>query len=122
MQARCDIANEAHAHVFVSIHIDSISNPQIDGVTAYYYVGSDKSLLLAHMLHQATLNSLSIPDRGVRANNFYVTAHTTMPSVLMEMGYISNEHRLKMLTSKWAPKSIAKSLFNGLVDYFAQTD
>ena len=122
LQARCDIANEAHAHVFVSIHIDSISNPQIDGVTAYYYVGSDKSLLLAHMLHQATLNSLSIPDRGVRANNFYVTAHTTMPSVLMEMGYISNEHRLKMLTSKWAPKSIAKSLFNGLVDYFAQTD
>ena len=70
LQARCDIANEAHAHVFVSIHIDSISNPQIDGVTAYYYVGSDKSLLLAHMLHQATLNSLSIPDRGVRANNF----------------------------------------------------
>ena len=122
LQARCDIANEAHAHVFVSIHIDSISNPQIDGLTAYYYVGSDKSLLLAHMLHQATLNSLSIPDRGVRANNFYVTAHTTMPSVLMEMGYISNEHRLKMLTSKWAPKSIAKSLFNGLVDYFAQTD
>ena len=122
LQARCDIANEAHAHVFVSIHIDSISYPQIDGVTAYYYVGSDKSLLLAHMLHQATLNSLSIPDRGVRANNFYVTAHTTMPSVLMEMGYISNEHRLKMLTSKWAPKSIAKSLFNGLVDYFAQTD
>ena len=122
LQARCDIANEAHAHVFVSIHIDSIANPKIDGVTAYYYVGSDKSLLLAHMLHQATLNSLSIPDRGVRANNFYVTAHTTMPSVLMEMGYISNEHRLKMLTSKWAPKSIAKSLFNGLVDYFAQTD
>ncbi len=122
LQARCDIANEAHAHAFVSIHIDSIADPDIDGTTAYYYVGSNQSMLLAHMLHQATLNSLSIPDRGVRANDFYVNSHTTMPSVLMEMGYISNEHRVKMLTSKWAPKSIAKSLFNGLVDYFAQVD
>ena len=42
-----------------------------------------------------------------------------MPSVLMEMGYISNAHRVQMLTSSWGPKSIAKSLFKGLVDYFA---
>lgn len=122
LQARCDIANEAHANAFLSLHIDAISNPKIDGVTAYYHIGSDRSLLLAHLLHRAAMRDLDFPNRGVRGNDFYVTAHTTMPSVLMELGYITNEKRVKMLTSKEAPLQIAQSLFNGLVDYFAQAD
>lgn len=119
LQARCDIANEAHADAFVSIHIDSFSNSSVDGTTAYYNAKSSKDLLLAQMMHQATMNSLSIPDRGVKSNAFYVNVYTTMPSVLMEMGFITNDHRVKMLTSSWGPRGIAQSLFNGLVNYFA---
>lgn len=119
LQARCDIANEAHADAFVSIHIDSFSNSSVDGTTAYYNAKSSKDLLLAQMMHQATMNSLSIPDRGVKFNDFYVNVYTTMPSVLMEMGFITNDHRVKMLTSSWGPRGIAQSLFNGLVNYFA---
>ena len=119
LQARCDIANEAHADAFVSIHIDSFSNSSVDGTTAYYNAKSSKDLLLAQMMHQATMNSLSIPDRGVKSNDFYVNVYTTMPSVLMEMAFITNDHRVKMLTSSWGPRGIAQSLFNGLVNYFA---
>ncbi len=119
LQARCDIATEAHADAFVSIHIDSFSNSSVDGTTAYYNAKSSKDLLLAQMMHQATMNSLSIPDRGVKSNDFYVNVYTTMPSVLMEMGFITNDHRVKMLTSSWGPRGIAQSLFNGLVNYFA---
>lgn len=119
LQARCDIANEDHADAFVSIHIDSFSNSSVDGTTAYYNAKSSKDLLLAQMMHQATMNSLSIPDRGMKSNDFYVNVYTTMPSVLMEMGFITNDHRVKMLTSSWGPRGIAQSLFNGLVNYFA---
>lgn len=119
LQARCDVANEAHADAFVSIHIDSFANSSIDGITAYYNGKSANDLLLAQMMHQATINSLSIPDRGVRSNDFYVNVHTAMPSVLMEVGFITNNHRVQMLTSSWAPKSMAQSLFDGLVSYFS---
>lgn len=119
LQARCDVGNQANADIFVSIHIDSFSNSSVDGTTAYYYPKTAKDLMLAQMLHQSTMNLLSIPDRGVRSGHLYVNVNTKMPSVLMEMGYISNPHRVQMLTSNWGPKSIAKSLFKGLVDYFA---
>lgn len=119
LQARCDVGNQANADVFVSIHIDSFSNGSVDGTTAYYYPKTAKDLMLAQMLHQSTMNLLSIPDRGVRSGHLYVNVNTNMPSVLMEMGYISNAHRVQMLMSSWGPKSIAKSLFKGLVDYFA---
>ena len=119
LQARCDVANEAHADAFISIHIDSFSNGSVDGTTAYYNAKSSKDLLLAQMMHQATMSGLAIPDRGVKSNDFYVNVNTTMPSVLMEMGFITTPHRLQMLTSTWGPKTIAKSLFNGLVNYFS---
>ncbi len=119
LQARCDVANEAHADAFISIHIDSFSNGNVDGTTAYYNAKSSKDLLLAQMMHQATMSGLAIPDRGVKSNDFYVNVNTTMPSVLMEMGFITNPHRLQMLTSTWGPKTIAKSLFNGFVNYFS---
>lgn len=119
LQARCDIANKAKADAFISIHIDSFSNSSVDGTTAYYYPKTGNDLLLAQLLHQATLNKLAIPDRGVRSNDFYVNVHTNMPSTLLEMGFISNTHRVKMLTSSWGPKSIAQSIYAGLVDYFS---
>ena len=37
----------------------------------------------------------------------------------MEMGFITNDPRVKMLPSSWGPRGIAQSLFNGLVNYFA---
>lgn len=119
LQARCDVANKANADAFVSIHIDSFSNGSVDGTTAYYYGKTGKDLLLAQMMHQATMSGLAIPDRGVKSNDFYVNVNTKMPSVLMEMGFITNSHRLQMLTSTWGPKSIAKSFYNGLLNYFA---
>ena len=75
-------------------------------------------MLLARMIHQANMNDLSMPDRGIVSHHFYVNLHTNMPSVLVELGYISNTHRLQMLTSSWGPKVIARSVFNGIVSYF----
>ncbi len=120
LQARCDVANRAGADAFVSVHIDSFANSTVDGTTAYYYPKTGKDLLIAQLLHQSTMNLLAIPDRGVRSNDFYVNVHTNMPSTLMEMGFISNAHRAKMLTSSWGAKRIAESLYEGLIDYFSQ--
>lgn len=118
LQARCDIANNAHSDIFVCIHIDSFKNGSVDGTTAYYYPKTSKDMLLARMIHQANMNDLSMPDRGIVSNHLYVNLHTNMPSVLVELGYISNPHRLQMLTSSWGPKVIARSVFNGIVSYF----
>ena len=118
LQARCDIANNAHSDIFVCIHIDSFKNGSVDGTTAYYYPKTSKDMLLARMIHQANMNDLSMPDRGIVSNHLYVNLHTNMPSVLVELGYISNPHRLQMLTSNWGPKVIARSVFNGIVSYF----
>lgn len=120
LQARCNVAAKGKADIFVSIHIDSFSNSSVDGTTAYYYPKTARDLLLARSLHESMMTNMAIPDRGVRSNDLYVNVHTKMPSVLMEMGFISNPHRLNMLTSSWGPKRIAECMYQGIVNYFRQ--
>lgn len=120
LQARCNVAAKGKADIFVSIHIDSFSNSSVDGTTAYYYPKTARDLLLARSLHESMMTNMAIPDRGVRSNDLYVNVHTRMPSVLMEMGFISNPHRLNMLTSSWGPKRIAECMYQGIVNYFRQ--
>lgn len=122
LQARADVANNNHADAFLSIHIDAFSSPDVDGTTGYYYAKTDRDALLAQCLHNAVINEIGIPDRGVRANDLYVNVNTTMPSTLQELGYISNPDRAAMLTTPGVPEKIAKSLFDGFVAYFSQVN
>lgn len=122
LQARADVANNNNADVFLSIHIDAFSNPEVDGTTSYYTEKTKKDFILASSLNHAVLRNTSIPDRGVRASNLYVNVHTKMPSTLIELGYISNPDRVKMLTKPWASDALAKSLYEGFEDYFKRIE
>lgn len=122
LQARADVANNNNADVFLSIHIDAFSNPEVDGTTTYYTEKTNKDFILASALNRSIIRNTSIPDRGVRQSNFYVNVNTKMPSSLIELGYISNPERVKMLTQSWATDALAKALYEGFVDYFKQIE
>ncbi len=58
-----------------------------------------------------------INGRGVRQAGFMVLWTPSMPSVLVEAGYLSNREEEKMLRSRQVQKNIAEGIFNGLKQY-----
>ena len=97
LQGRCDIANDAGAVLFVSLHRNSASAAAAKGVeiwTANKGRGARMAGYILDGLREAGIQE----DRGVQEgtsssdkSDYYINKHTTMPSCLAEMGFITNE-------------------------------
>jgi N-acetylmuramoyl-L-alanine amidase len=61
-------------------------------------------------------------DRGVKQAGFVVLFMTTMPSVLTETGFITNQSEEKYLNSKEGQDYIASSIFRACRDYINEID
>ena len=63
-----------------------------------------------------------IKDLGVKQGPFHVLLGATMPSVLIEMGFISNAREEKRLTSPNYQKRVAAAIVKGVKNYSATLD
>lgn len=93
---------------------------------------TDENFILVSMAHSAYMryserfselvdNSYAlktdIPSRGVKQAGFYVLVGASMPSVLVETGFLSNRHDAKYLSSSRGQKKIAGAIFNAIKSY-----
>ncbi|HFU74853.1 MAG TPA: N-acetylmuramoyl-L-alanine amidase, partial [Arcobacter sp.] len=67
---------------------------------------------------QKTYGKKSIIDGGVREAPFWVLVGAQMPSVLIELGYISHPVEGKRLYSKVYQKKLAIGIAQGIISYF----
>jgi len=119
LQARCDIANEKQADIFISIHMDSFTSSAARGTTAYYYaLGDKKSRQLADKIRMGVIDQLGTQSRGTQSCNFYVVKHTDMPATLVEIAFISNESEEKLMDSEDGICKAAQGIADGIADYF----
>ena len=119
LQARVNVANGNQADAFISIHINSFSNPNVGGIATYYFDGSDQSKKLASSVQeQIAEHSGFNGDRGIQPGNLYVLRHSLMPSILVELGFISNPKEEGHLKEATTQKDFANELAKGLEVYF----
>lgn len=119
LQARADVANNANADVFVSIHMDAFVNTQAKGTSTYYYPKTNGDERIAKFVREGLISQLGTDDRNTRTCNFYVVKHTTMPATLAEVIFISNPAEEKLLKSDEGTKKAATGIFRGLDRYFS---
>lgn len=82
---------------------------------------SDKSLLLAGKIQDQFENRVSRHNRGVKQAGFLVLYRTTMPSVLIELGFISNPTEAKFLFSKEGSDYMASAIYRAFKEYKKET-
>lgn len=116
-----NIANEAKADAFVSIHINSLDDINYKGITTYYYDGKgyqkDERTELAKIIEDEIIKSDSWENKGVKRENFAVLRYTKMPSTLVECGFITNEEDRGKLIKDEVLKRLAKNISNGVIKY-----
>src|SRR5699024_6479201 len=77
----------------------------------------DQSILLADFIQKRYTNSLKRFDRGVKKDVFLVLRETYIPSVLTEIGFLTNKAEGKYLNTKHGQKEIDTALADGIIKY-----
>lgn len=119
LQARVNVGNYNKADLFVSIHINSFTNPNVGGISAYYYNKSSYDRKIADTIDQQISSAAGFGgDRGVIADDLYVLRHTGMPATLLELGFISNPQEANLLTQSSVQEDFANRIAQGIKNYF----
>ncbi len=116
LQARVDIAERNNADIFVSIHSNSNPAPAIAGAMTFY--PSDRSSKLALEVQNGIIRETAAVDKGTQSATYYVLRNTTMPSTLVEMGFVTNAAEAAKLQNDAYRNRIAQGIFTGIVKYF----
>lgn len=77
----------------------------------------EQSLLLASIISEKLKGGPIKSDKGIRQNPFYVLWRTSMPAVLVELGFISNDADLSALRQDEKRTEIARRLLGAFKDY-----
>lgn len=164
---RAQIANDAHADLFISIHCNAAENPQANGVETFVmglakseanqavarkenaailkeknyqnnYDGFEpnspesnvifslyssaylnNSIVLASKVQKNLLSTSHFTDRGVKQAGYWVLYKVAMPSILIELGFLSNSNDQAFLAQQSNQSREATAIYNAFVDYIA---
>ncbi len=118
LQARVDVGTANKADIFVSVHINGSTNKNVGGLSTYYFHKNNYDAKLARSIQNNMVKNFGLTDLGIRQANFYVVKRSGMPAVLLELGFITNKKEEKLLQSGWFQDKLAKSIAEGIEQYF----
>ncbi len=121
---RIKLMKEYPDAIYVSIHLNKFTSSAANGAQVFYAPNSDDARILGEEI-QSTLIELVQPDntrvakRGT--NSTYILKKATVPTVIVECGFLSNGAELKLLKDKDYQARLAFAVGAGINNYYSKT-
>lgn len=121
LKARTEYMQNYPDSIFVSIHQNKFSDTSVHGFQTFYSNKVDGSKLLAEAIQGSTVKYAQPENtRPVKADSrgVYIMENATIPTVIVECGFLSNPNDLINLKSESYQTLLAFSIANGILDYY----
>jgi N-acetylmuramoyl-L-alanine amidase len=123
LEYRAGLASHTGADLFLSIHLNAKpEDPQANGFEIY--VSAEKSeiqtrsIALGSLLAGSIKKDYTITDElKERSKGIYILSHATVPSVLIECGYLTNDRDEAFISDEKNQEKIARDILEGIVGY-----
>lgn len=112
LKDRTDFINANNPDLVISLHINNTKNTDANGFEIFVTEKTDlfdKTKLLAEQL-SLKLSKTQLKNRGLKTAPFYILNNSQCPSLVVELGFISNENDRKFIASKKGQTEIAKTI------------
>jgi N-acetylmuramoyl-L-alanine amidase len=114
LEPRVQMANRLGATLFVSIHANAASRAGATGIETFYY---QSGYSLAGYIQNSILANFNMTNRGVKQARFYVLRNTSMPSALVEVGFLTNSYDASVLADPAQRSRMAQAIAQGILQY-----
>lgn len=105
------------ADYFISLHTNASDISSASGSEAFAFSRSSPAFSLGEDILVALSESTGLRNRGMQVRSgLYVLRKTPMPSLLVELGFISNPNDAYLMSER--PELFAEGLYNGISEYF----
>lgn len=121
LTARVRAAESFGADLFLSIHTNAAENTSATGSEALVYSPSSTvAVKVAEAVLAGLRQTTGLPNRGILYRpGLYVLRRTSMPAVLVELGFISNPSDAELMAS--SPGLFAEGIYRGLLRHYGVT-
>lgn len=122
---RSSIARQYNPDVYISIHANSAKSASACGQEAYYFTPFSQPLASAVSASMAKYFKNNVygganHNRGAKYDYFAVTLQQDFPSILLEMGFVTNYTDAMALANATHQEGIAEAIVQGIANYLAQ--
>ncbi|MFZ3129902.1 MAG: N-acetylmuramoyl-L-alanine amidase [Desulfosporosinus sp.] len=118
LNCRIDMAKEANADVFVSLHVNATATGQQSGAETFYHYQSESGQRLAELIQQELIKIPGMNRRIAKPGDFYIINNTSMPAIIVEVGYLSSVKEQKKLQQSWYQEQLARAIAKGIANFF----
>ncbi len=127
LDQRVQLANKAHADLFISIHNNSISSGMYSGMrgTQVMYSESDDSELsskkFAGICKRNVIAACKSKDQGlIKGDKIYIIRTSQVPVALIEVGFMTNRDELLDLGTEEYQEKVAQGIYNAILEAFEE--
>ena len=120
LKNRVKIGNESSADMFISIHLNKISDQKYYGWQTFYKSSDENSIKLAKSIQNNLNKSIQKKNDRVpmKLDSIYIVKNVEIPITIVECGFLSNPEEEKELLNDEYQDRLAWGIYSGLMDYF----
>lgn len=115
---RAKLINKSNADMYISIHLNYISNSKWQGLQIFYNNKNKENERIANSLTSYLKEMNSNIRESKKENIYYMYKQITVPGVLIELGFLSNPNDRYRLTREEYQDKLAISISNSIEKYF----
>lgn len=116
LSLRVKRAEENKADLYISIHTNADVSPRWSGAQTFYKAGNTESQVLAESIQKEFISILRNTKREAKTGSYYILDKTSMPTVIVEVGFLSNHKEAELLGSSAYQDKIAYAIFCGIIN------
>lgn len=116
---RVRIVNQSQADLLLSIHVNSFPQSIWSGAQCFYDDGHPASKVAAERIQEQLVEKLGPNRRRALAADYMLLKSTKIPSVTVEVGFLSNPREEQLLATAEYREQLAEAIFLGTIIYLA---